>query len=69
MYTLNKLVYMMILIINILFSARICSHFLAMKFNIEEKQIYLKKIKNCIIAVIVSNSIFIIKNIAEYYFK
>lgn len=68
MDTINQLTNMMISLIGVLSSVRIISHLLAMKMNLEEKETYKKKIKNCIIAVIVASSVFTIKTIVIHYF-
>ena len=69
METLDKLITVMLVILPIGFTARIASHLFALIFNVEEKENYVKKIKNCLIALVVSLSIFSIKEIVEFYFK
>ncbi len=69
MDTLYSLIDAMLIIITSGAGVKIASHLLGMLFNIEEKETYVKKIKNCIIAIIISSSIFSIKAIIEYYFK
>lgn len=69
MDTLYSLIDGMLILITSGAGVKIASHLLAMLFNIEEKETYVKKIKNCIIAIIISSSIFSIKAIIEYYFK
>lgn len=69
MDTINQLTSMIIGIIALLSTVKIIIHCVAMILNIEEKEIYKKKIKNCIIGVIVSSSVFTIKMIVESYFS
>ncbi|MDE6182223.1 MAG: hypothetical protein K2F59_03360 [Eubacteriales bacterium] len=69
MNTLNSLINVMLGLITTGISFRIASHLFALIFNVEEKETYIKKIKNCLIAFVVSTSIFSIKLIIEHYFK
>lgn len=69
MDTLNQLINMMLILISSGAVLRLISHILGLIYNIEEKQTYIKKIKNCIIAFITSGSVFTIKEILEYYFR
>lgn len=69
MDTLNSLINVMLGLISAGVSVKIAIHSFVLMFNVEEKETYIKKIKNCIIAFIVSTSIFSIKLIIEHYFK
>lgn len=68
MDTINKLSNWMLILIDVLALVRVGIYFLYMMFNLDEKNIYIKKIKNCLIAVIIAFSVLVIKNIVEYYF-
>ena len=68
MDTLNSLIDIMLGLITAGVGVKIASHLLALILNIDEKETYVKKIKNCLIAFIVSSSIFAVKEIIEYYF-
>lgn len=69
MDTINSLINVMIGLITVGTSFKLASHLLAMQFNLEEKESYIKKIKNCLIALVVSISVFTIKAIVEHYFR
>lgn len=69
MDTLNSLIDVMLGLITAGVVVKIASHLFAILFNTEEKETYIKKIKNCLIAIIVSSSIFVVKEIMEHYFK
>lgn len=69
MDTLNSLINLMLILINVGISFKVASLFLQMKFNLDEKDTYIKKIKNCIVAFIVGTSVFTIKAIIEHYFR
>ncbi|WP_317367377.1 hypothetical protein [uncultured Tyzzerella sp.] len=69
MDTLNQLINMMLTLIAIGAVTKLASHILGLMYNIEEKETYIKKIKNCIIAFVISGSVFTIKEIIEHYFK
>ena len=69
MDTLNGLIDLMLGLITAGVVVKIASHLLALILNIDEKETYIKKIKNCLIAIIVSSSIFVVKEIMEHYFK
>lgn len=69
METLNGLINVMLILINVGIAFIIAKNILSMMFNIEEKESYIKKIKNSIIAFVVAISIFAIKAIIENYFK
>lgn len=69
METLNGLINVMLILINVGIAFIIAKNILSMMFNIEEKESYIKKIKNSIIAFVVAISIFTIKAIIENYFK
>lgn len=69
MDTINSLINVMIGLISVGIVCKLANHLLAMMFNLEEKEIYIKKIKNCLIAFVCAISIFTIKAIIEYYFR
>ncbi len=69
MDTLNSLINVMLALITAGVSFKFASHLFALLFNIEEKEMYIKKIKNCLVAFIVAISVFTIKKIIEFYFK
>lgn len=58
-----------ILLITILSGVRGIYLGIHMSMNPDEKDTYLKKLKNTIIALILSISTFAIKEIAQYYFR
>ena len=69
MNTLNSLINVMLGLITAGTGVKIASHLFALLFNIEEKETSIKKIKNCLIAFVLSTSIFTVKLIIEHYFK
>ena len=69
MDTINSLINVMIGLITVGIVFKLANHLLAMMFNLEEKESYIKKIKNCLIASVRAISIFTIKAIIEYYFR
>ncbi len=69
METLDSLINVMLGLISVGVAVRMASHLLGLMLNVEEKEIYIKKVKNCLIAFVVSSSIFVVKEIMEYYFR
>ncbi len=68
METLNSLINVMLGLISAGVVVKIISHLLGLILNIDEKETYIKKIKNCLIAFVLSSSVFVVKEIIEYYF-
>ena len=68
METLNSLINVMLGLISAGVVVKIISHLLGSILNIDEKETYIKKIKNCFIAFVLSSSVFVVKEIIEYYF-
>lgn len=68
METLNSLINVMLGLISAGVVVKIISHLLGLILNIDEKETYIKKIKNCLIAFVLSSSVFAVKEIIEYYF-
>lgn len=68
METLNSLINVMLGLISAGVVVKIIRHLLGLILNIDEKETYIKKVKNCLIAFVLSSSVFVVKEIIEYYF-
>lgn len=69
MDTINNLIGLMLVLITVGVTFKLANLFLSMMFNPEDKESYIKKLKNCLIAFIFSISIFTIQAIVEHYFR
>ena len=67
--TLNSLIEVLLVLIGTSAIFNIAKQSLYMLGNTEEKALYIKKIKNSLIAVVVSMSIFVIVEITKHYFS